>query len=80
MKTLLTLLLALLFCGCAKDGKEISASDNSNFEIMKLFTTDSITVYRFLDSGHYHYFTKYSTYQTLSCGKNCSYDEQIDSK
>lgn len=32
-------------------------SSNKNYNVQKLFTADSITVYRFFDNGNFVYFT-----------------------
>jgi hypothetical protein len=77
-KIILFALIALT--ACANEPLKTDTSDNTNIKVDKLFTYDSITVYRFLDAGHYHYFTKNLTSSTLSCGKNCTYNETIENK
>lgn len=62
---------------CDKEGLYKTQTNNPNFTVSLLFTKDSINVYRFYDNGGAHYFTKNLTIQTLSCGKNCHYEEVI---
>jgi len=62
---------------CTKDAEFKVSSTNNNFEVEQLFTTNGITVYRFVDNGNYHYFTKNETSQQISCGKNCTREEVI---
>ena len=69
--------------GCAQPPKSTIQTDNYNFELGKLFTTDGCTVYRFYDAGHYHYFTKCENSQRVetttdgSCGKGCTVQDNI---
>lgn len=70
-------LLILSMMSCTKDAEFKVSSTNNNFEVEQLFTTNGITVYRFVDNGKYHYFTKNETSQQISCGKNCTREEVI---
>lgn len=66
MKKLIFICLSLLiFCGCNSttnhDGTSVEIADNapnSDFHVERLFTVDGITIYRFYDHSHYHYFGK----------------------
>ena len=74
---LLALALGLLLASCAQKGASVSVEDTvpgQDFHVVKLFTTDGCTVYRFYDVGNFHYMTNCtSTITTIteSCGKNC---------
>ncbi len=46
-----------LFMACRKPAKENISTNNSNFQVELLFEVDSCKVYRFMDSGVWHYFT-----------------------
>lgn len=73
------LFLILLLVGCAKRPMATGRTDNSEFDVGKLFTHDGCTLYRFYDNGRHHYFTNCSgrTMTTYSCGKNCTNQEEI---
>lgn len=70
------LLIALLAVACTEPGIKNAETDNAKFKVEVLFTTDSITVYRFRDGGRDHYFTKDGTMQTINVGKSY-YEENI---
>jgi hypothetical protein len=53
-----------------KTPKEILKTDNVNFKVEKLFTVDSISVYRFYDNGNPHYFSKDWTITTIDSRHN----------
>lgn len=72
------LLVLLLFASCYKEPISTTQTDNSKFQVEKLFTHDSITVYRFQDGGRSHYFTKNETISVYSCGKGCYYSENVN--
>lgn len=70
------LVLLLILSACARDGQE--SKNIGNFRIEKLFTNEKCSVYRFYDTGNYHYYTScQETIQTLACGKNCYREENI---
>lgn len=67
-----------LFMGCTNEpmSKERLGKDDG-FEVEYLFEKDGIKVYRFYDSGHFHYFTSNSeTISTQTAGKQ-TYQETI---
>lgn len=76
-KILLAIALGLLLASCAKEGTSVPVEDSvpgQDYHVRKLFTTDGCTVYRFFDTGDYHYMTNCTstiTTITKSCGKNC---------
>ena len=72
MKQLYILLLAIFVSGCAKPA-ESREETPTGFSVERLFTVDDCTVYRFLDSGNYRYFTNCAgtTSWGESCGKGC---------
>lgn len=79
MRALIVALITLFILSmmsCETPAESTIKSSNREFEVEKLFTADSITVYRFNDQG-YHYFTKDGTSQQVSCGKNCYREETI---
>jgi len=56
---ILLLLVMVCFLGCAKEGKpinDIQQPGNDDFNVVFLFQTDNIKIYRFNDAGHYRYF------------------------
>ena len=70
---------AILFGACTNEpmSKEMIGK-NDGFEVEYLFEKDGIKVYRFWDSGHYHYFTsKGETISTQTVGKT-TYSENIN--
>lgn len=52
------LFLAVLLCSCAEQGVDEKPTNNPNFRIALLFEYDGCKVYRFMDAGHWVYFTK----------------------
>lgn len=59
------LLLFVGLCGCTvpNSGTKVdcdSQNPEDNYEVVKLFEADGISVYRFYDRGHYVYFTNTS--------------------
>jgi len=77
MKALTVALITLfILSACEQPAESTIKSSNKEFKVEKLFTEDSITVYRFDDYG-YHYFIKDGTSQKVSCGKNCYREETI---
>lgn len=76
----LSLLTLLMISSCAGQGQRVPVEDVvDNFEVVKLFTVDGITVYRFTDDGRYHYFTNRNgqSLNTISDGKTTR-EEVID--
>jgi hypothetical protein len=78
-KKVAILLAALALVGCAKDPEQRLQTNNSEFELAKLFTHEGCSVYRFSDAGHYRYWAdcrgRISSDYTESCGKNCTRTE-----
>lgn len=61
MKKVLFILFVIAILGCAKTGSYVETSNsNDDFVVKKLFEVDDIIVYRFIDAGHYVYFTNKS--------------------
>lgn len=73
------ILLTLLFSGCVKDGLSEQHTNNKEFDVELLFEHDTCKVFRFYDGGRSRYFTncKGETMTTHSCGKNCTFEENI---
>ena len=71
---------AIIFGACSNDpmSKERLGKDDG-FEVEYLFDKDGVKVYRFLDNGHYHYFTTKGgeTISTQTAGKT-TYSENIN--
>ena len=80
-KILLALALGMLLTSCAQKGIPVSVENTvpgQNYTVTKLFTAEGCTVYRFFDTGDYHYMTNCTstiTTITKSCGKNCMEDK-----
>lgn len=75
---LLALLVAGIFVsGCAKEPESTSRSTNPEIDVARLFSYDGCIVYRFIDNGRFHYFTRCgSEVETMAtwtqvCGKGC---------
>ena len=73
------LMLALVLAACSRT-PESTIPAGVDSKVDKLFTVDGITVYRFVDNGHYVYFTSRgdvkSSY-TDSCGKHCTHTQTV---
>ena len=72
-----------LMSGCVKWGKSVEIKNAlDEHEVELLFTKDGCSVYRFFDIGDRKYFVDCAgrTMQTISCGKNCTRGEEIDTK
>lgn len=82
MTILVVVLFGSLLSACNKP-LETSASNNSDYDVSKLFTKDGCTVYSFSDRFQRHYYVKCgalnqgSTSSEYSCGKNCKRVEEI---
>lgn len=76
------LILLLLLSSCAKEGTTVTnvTEAKEGFDIVKLFTAEGCTVYRFRDYGNFRYFTncKGSATWQESCGKNCTRQVEIN--
>ena len=57
LSMMIAVVLIATLGGCAEDAEQITPTTNSNIVCERLFTIDSIKVYRFMDAGHYIYFT-----------------------
>lgn len=70
-------ILVLAISGCSKPAESVVRA-GADFEVGKLFTVDSCTVYRFSDAGYSRYFTNCNgqTMTQQSAGKS-SYPENI---
>jgi hypothetical protein len=80
MKTIYLLVLcALVGCSKAPLGQPVP-TDNPELRLGLMFTHDGCRVYRFTDGGRNHYFTdcRGSVSTTQSCGKNCRYEESVE--
>ena len=79
--TILTLALfatAAIVSGCAKDGTYTPVQGaKEDFDVQFLFEKDGVKVYRFLDNGHYHYFTSDGETMTHQSAGKTSYPENI---
>jgi hypothetical protein len=78
MKKLLVILISsVLLTGCVKSPLS-SSKEGKDFIVEFLFEKDGIKVYRFYDTGKFHYFT--SKGETISTQKEDkhSYDETIN--
>lgn len=80
-KTLSIFLALFLLSACVKREEGEAVTTNSNFKLERLFTHDGCTVYRFYDA-RYRYFTdcRGSVSWSESCGKNCTSDQDVETK
>lgn len=75
----LCLLLLTALAGCREPDKPALSVVAGTYQVDKLFTVDSCTVYRFLDGGWTRYFTNCSGSVSWSqdCGKGCNPAQEI---
>lgn len=78
------ILLVFVLTGCAQDPIKTDVTNNKNFNASLLFEYDGIKVYRFYDSGRYHWFTSkgecVNTYPKIICtGKTSivTYEDEV---
>lgn len=73
------LLLLIFLAACAVDPVSHGPSNNPDVPIDLLFEHEGCSVFRFLDAGHYHYFTTCSgeVSSVESCGKHCTRVESV---
>jgi hypothetical protein len=82
MNRTLSCLLLLPLAACVQPAVATAPSNNPHIEVDTLLTHDGCTVYRFRDAV-YHYFVRCRdaptamTLSRVSCGKNCSRPEEI---
>lgn len=82
-KTLFAAAIALLLIGCAAEPQELVQGNNKDVEVYLLTEADGCKIYRFMDSGRFHYFTRcaanenVSTSSVQSCGKNCTESVEV---
>jgi hypothetical protein len=75
--------VAILCAACTKQGTPVQVTGAADdFNVTHLFDKDGCAVYRFYDTGRYHYFTTCGetiSTQSERCGKSCvrHYDENI---
>lgn len=69
---MLVLLAAIAGAGCAKAARQAEVKDAiADYHVGKLFEVDGITVYRFYDTGNWHYLASRGSVQSrVSAGKN----------
>lgn len=57
-KLILVVLATILTVGCRENGTPVKTTDSeNNFNVVKLFEIDGVSVYRFYDCNKYVYFT-----------------------
>lgn len=57
-KLILVVLATILIVGCRENGTPVKTTDSeNNFNVVKLFEIDGVSVYRFNDGGKSVYFT-----------------------
>lgn len=81
MKKILILIALFAVAGCRSEGVATEVTENSNYEVTKLFTYEGCAVYRFNDSRTIYYVNcgrKQSVQWTRNCGKNCYYEERVE--
>ena len=82
-KIIVFCITTILLLGCSGSGVPVEVSksnpgEDHDYYVRKLFTVDGITVYRFIDDGHYHYFTNRGTTITRVSEGKTSRDETIE--
>lgn len=74
-------LVALCLSACIERGPAKSTSVADSYEVERMFDHDGCAVFRFRDTGRYHYFVRcgseQGTMQHVSCGKNCVRPEDV---
>ncbi len=82
MNKIIYILMFVFLAGCERPPISEAPTNNPAIIISKLFQYDGCTVYRFNDNREAHYFTncKGSVSSEQSCGRNCRYDETIETK
>lgn len=69
-KAIILAILGLVMCGCAYEGeKQEVETGNKDMNVVFLFETDGVRVYRFVDAGRYVYFT--------NTNGNCQYNHIV---
>lgn len=80
MKILLLAALALsTLTGCREEQVEAVPTDNPTFEVVKLFTVDGCTIYRFDDGRRVHFADcrgSVSNQERYVCGRTGRHNEQ----
>lgn len=71
---------AIALCGCEKYGTPVPDVDPT-YNVVKLFTNDGCTLYRFND-GRYVYYSdcRGGTHTTYSCGKGCTAHDDVETR
>lgn len=83
MKAVMFLLVAVALAGCGHQAESTATGTNPAIPVDTLFSHEGCTVYRFLDAGSFHYFSKCpgaghsSTTANVSCGKSCRREDNI---
>ena len=91
MKKLLLILIALALTACDPATPEERAFRNKqiqekaqqyDYQIVKLFTRDGCTLYRFNDQGHRVYYASCngSTSHDYTCGKNETCEDHVETR
>lgn len=81
MTKILSICVALvLLTGCDDPPPESTARAGNGYSLERLFTNDGCAVYYFSHNGRSHYYTdcRGGVSTTQSCGKNCSYEENVE--
>ncbi len=71
------LILLILLTGChERITTPVTVDAKDDFEVVFLFRKDKCSLFRFRDSGYYHYFSDCGEVESTrieSCGKGCTH-------
>ncbi len=69
--------ITVLVVAFAGNKPQSTTVEGNNFEVEYLFEKDGVKVYRFLDKGHYRYFTTLGETMTIQHNGKSNYTENI---
>jgi hypothetical protein len=81
-RAIVACVVAIPLVGCAATPITTALSNKPEVHVETMFTHEGCTVYRFFDQ-RYHYYVRCQgaesarTLSSASCGKNCSYEDEI---
>lgn len=83
MKLLLVLPLLAVLIGCQVPAVKVLTTTNAALSVDVVGKVDGCIIYRFRDDGHTHYFVRcqgaseVASITVQSCGKSCTYSDEI---
>ncbi len=71
----------VMLTGCIHEPQSTEhTGKNDEFQVEYLFEKDGIKMYRFMDGGHYHYFTTNGQTMTEQQSGKTTYEDRIETK